>query len=152
MKKRSAGILLVTILVLAIAGYLVFAFVAVYPPFCSGYPPGGDCPGKYSYDFTIIVNYTGAWTVTYYGYRNPGPSVGSSGFTPNGSYLQKNINGTGNYTTSATLSGADTQGLTLCASATKLDSSNSTLTISIGRSNSTSQPYGTTYICTGVVP
>jgi hypothetical protein len=148
MRKRSAGILLVLILVIAIAGYFELAsYFAIYPPFCHGSPPGGDCLANYSYDFTLIINYTGPWTATYYGSRSM-----SADFVSSGSYIQNHFNGTGNYATSVTLSGPNTQGLLLCASATKLDSSTSPLTISIGRSNSTSQPYGTTYICTGVVP
>lgn len=34
---------------------------------CSGYPPAGDCPGTFSYTFTVSVNYTGPWAPTYEG-------------------------------------------------------------------------------------
>ncbi|HYB04780.1 MAG TPA: hypothetical protein VED17_09975 [Nitrososphaerales archaeon] len=116
------AILLVIILVIAIAGYFVLAqYPTLYPPFCHGSPPGGDCLANYSYDFTLSINYTGAWTATYYGSRSV-----STSFISDGNYLQKNLNGAGNYTTSVALSGQNTQDLTLCASVTKLDSSTST--------------------------
>lgn len=136
------------ILFVTIGSYLFLAYALNYPPFCSGYPLGGDCSGNYSYTFTLSINYTGPWRATYYGYRE----VGASGFTLNGSFIGKNFNGTGAYTTYITLSGPNNQGLELCVQAEKLDSSNKTLTIDIGYTNSTSLPFGSTYICTGVVP
>ena len=111
---------------------------------CSGYPPGGNCPGTYSYTFTISVNYTGPWKLTYQGYNNLGQYnlTGVSG----------NATGSGFYTKSVTLSALNTGGLTLCATAQKLDGSSSTLILTVTGFNETSIPYGSVSYCGGVVP
>lgn len=111
---------------------------------CSGYPPGGDCISTYSYNFTITVNYTGPWKVTYQGYNSLGRL---NALDVSGSY-----NGTGFYSRAVTLSGLDDNGLTLCATAQKLDGSDATLILTVTGYNETSLPYGTTSYCGGVVP
>ena len=121
------------------------------PPSCSGYPPGGNCPGTYSHSFTITVNYTGLWSLKYYGYHLAGDAWLAEVGAP-GSYLQGSHNGTGSGSIGVAMSGPNNIGLTLCAFATKLDSSNNTLTLSIIGQNSTSVPYGSTYLCNTVVP
>ena len=139
------------ILAAAISLYLFNAIVAGggYPPFCSGYPPGGNCHANYGYTFTISINYTGPWILRYYGFHNgevSGPHSDSY-------YLSSgSITGSGNYAKSVTLSGDDYYFLTLCAWAQKLDDSNSTLTLSVTGSNSTSAPMGSAYYCGGVAP
>lgn len=140
----------ITILIAAvIIGYLVWAYAADSPPFCSGYPPGGNCPGNYSATFRILVNYTGSWEVTYHGH--------GGGSSTNGSYV-----GIGPANRSVLLSGPNTEGLQLCTMAKKLDGSNATLLLSIyddggsdplGGYYNASAPYGaTTMQCVGVVP
>jgi hypothetical protein len=111
---------------------------------CSGYPPEGDCLALYSYNFTVSVDYGGAWAVSYEGYN-----LGGAGGNPtaNGNY-----NGTGPDSRSVVLTCYGDQGLTLCATADKLDGSNATLTLLVTGSNSTSAPYGSMTYCGTVVP
>lgn len=112
---------------------------------CSGYPPGGNCLATYSYTFTLSVNYSGPWKLSYRGYNSVG--VRSNPTNVSGSYT-----GTGFYSRNVTLSGLNNSGLTLCAQAQKLDSSNSTLILKVTGYNETSLPYGSTSYCGGVVP
>jgi hypothetical protein len=114
---------------------------------CSGYPPGGNCPGNYSYTFVISINYTGPWKATYYGYHSVGAYFGQSG-----NYTGGALTGTGDSSRSITLTGPNTNGLALCARAQKLDASNSTLVLTITGHNETSLPYGSVSYCGGVVP
>jgi hypothetical protein len=102
---------------------------------CSGYPPGGDCVATYNYTFTVSVNYTGPWKLTYQGNNVSGNDTGSG-------FFSKDV----------TLSGLDTNMLTLCATAQKLDGSNNTLILTVTGYNETSLPYGVTSYCGGVVP
>jgi|SRR5271157_957307 len=111
---------------------------------CSGYPPGGDCLGVYNYTFTIYVNYTGSWRLTYNGTNNVGESDAYS--------FNKTLSGAGNFAVSVPLSGMNNQGLETCAKAQKLDSSNSTLVLTLEATRQTSLPYGSTSICATVVP
>lgn len=108
---------------------------------CSGYPPGGNCITTYNYTFTLSVNYSGPWKLTYQGYNSLGESNVS------GSY-----DGTGFNSRAITLSGLNNSFLTLCAQAQKLDASSSTLILTITGHNETSIPYGSTSYCGGVVP
>lgn len=148
--KTIAVILVAAILLpVSVGSFLFWAYSTDHPPFCSGYPPGGNCPGTYSYNFTITVNYTGPWSLEYYGYHTAG-YVFQEGAP--GNYLGGSRNGTGSASIGVTLSGPNNNGLTLCALATKLDSSNNTLTLAIIGQNSTSLPYGSAYTCNGVVP
>ena len=112
---------------------------------CSGSPPTGDCPGAFSYTFTISVNYTGPWTLTYEGCSGMSPC---SPPTP----VMGSLNGTGYYSKPVTLTGPDSSGLELCAQAQKLDGSNNTLILTVTGYNETSLPYGSTSYCGGVVP
>lgn len=114
-----------------------------YPP-CSGYPPGGNCLATYSYTFTLSVNYTGPWRVSYQGYNSLGRSNPTS--------VSGNLSGSGFYSRAITLSGLNNAGLTLCAQAQKLDGSDSTLVLTITGYNETSAPYGSVSYCGGVVP
>jgi hypothetical protein len=111
---------------------------------CSGYPPGGNCLAIYSYTFTLSVNYTGPWKVTYQGYNSLGKS--------NPINVSGSRSGTGYFSIPITLSGLNNNGLTLCAQAQKLDASNSTLILTVTGHNETSVPYGTVSYCGGVVP
>ncbi|HXW94802.1 MAG TPA: hypothetical protein VEJ19_03765 [Nitrososphaerales archaeon] len=111
---------------------------------CSGYPPGGDCITPYSYTFALSVNYTGSWKVAYQGYNSLGRS--------NPTNVSGGYSGTGSNSTMITLIGLSNNGLTLCAQAQKLDSSNRTLTLTITGYNETSLPYGVVSYCGGVVP
>jgi len=124
--------------------YAIFAYANSYPPFCSGYPPGGDCRANYSYTFTISLNYTGPWRLTYQGYASMGES--------NPTNANGNLTGNGPYSRPVILTGPNNNGLTLCATAQKLDGSNTTLTLAVTGSNSTSAPYGSVTYCGGVVP
>jgi hypothetical protein len=114
---------------------------------CSGYPPGGNCPGNYSYTFVVSINYTGPWKAMYWGYHSAGAYFGQSG-----NYTGGIMTGTGDSSRSITLSGPNTNGLALCAQAQKLDGSNFTLILTITGHNETSLPYGSVSYCGGVVP
>jgi hypothetical protein len=111
---------------------------------CSGYPPGGNCPGTYSYAFTVSVNYTGPWKLTYLGYNNLGKT--------NLSNVSGSYSGSGFFAKNVTMTSVDTGGLTLCATAQKLDGSSSTLILTVTGFNETSLPYGSVSYCGGVVP
>jgi hypothetical protein len=112
---------------------------------CSGYPPGGDCLANYSYTFTVSVNYSGPWKLTYQGYS----CIACSSNSLN---VGGNITGNGLYSKSVILTGPNNNGLTLCATAQKLDGSNLTLILTVTGYNETSLPYGSTSYCGGVVP
>jgi hypothetical protein len=111
---------------------------------CSGYPPDGDCLATYNYTFTISVNYTGPWKLSYQGYNSLGNSDQAD--------VSGNDTGTGLFYKAVTLHGPDDNGLTLCATAQKLDGSNGTLILTVTGYNETSLPYGSTSYCGGVVP
>jgi len=142
--RRTAAILVIAVVLATAVGYALLAYEYRYPPFCTGYPPGGDCSGNYSYTFTISVNYTGSWRLTYQGYDSMGES--------NPTNANGNLTGTGLHSQSVTLSGPNDNSLTLCATAQKLDASSSTLILTITGYNETSLPYGSTSYCGGVVP
>lgn len=86
------------------------------------------------YNFTVTVNYTGPWRLSYQGYN-------VSKLTVNGTYT-----GTGFNSTTLLVKGS-ANGWKLCAKAQKLDASNFTLGLSIGAENSTSLPFGSTTVC-----
>jgi hypothetical protein len=111
---------------------------------CSGYPPVGNCPDTYSYTFTVSVNYTGPWKLTYLGYNNLGITNPTN---VSGSYT-----GTGFFAKNVTMTSVDTGGLTLCAQAQKLDASTAALILTVTGYNETSLPYGSVSYCGGVVP
>jgi hypothetical protein len=108
---------------------------------CTGYPPAPDCQGLINYNFTISVAYVGSWNISYSVYDNAG--------TPLGSLASGNYTGTGDSSNSVTLIWYNYQYLTLCASATKLDGSDATLTLGVTGSNSTTAPYGSVTYCSG---
>jgi len=136
-------IIIVVVVVMAVAalGYYTFETVA-----CSGYPPGGNCVAPYSYTFTISLNYTGSWRLTYSGQTNAGES--------NPSNVTGTSSGTGYLSVPIALSGLNNRMLTLCAHAQKLDASSSTLFLSIDSHypKNTSMPYGSVSTCGGVAP
>ena len=106
----------------------------------------------YSYTFSIQVNYSGDWKLTYWGSHLAGCPPSPSDVS--GYYLSRTLSGQGSSTMSVTLSGASNQGLSLSALAQKLDSSNATLVLDVNNvgHNSTSLPYGSAYSCSAVVP
>jgi len=141
--RKTAVFLVIVVVLVGAVSYTFIAYTYSYPPFCrGGYPPGGDCPGNYSSAFTISVNYTGSWRLTYQGYANGGGPTNVNG----------NLTGSGLYSLLVTLSGPNNNGLTLCATSQKLDGSNSTLTLTVTGSSETSLPYGSTSYCGGVYP
>lgn len=82
--------------------------------------------------------------MTYLGYNNLGqtnPTNVSGSYTGSG-FFAKNV----------TMTSVVTGGLTLCATAQKLDSSNNTLIVTVTGSNETSVPYGSTSYCASAVP
>lgn len=118
------------------------------PPFCSGYPPGGDCPGNYSNTFLVSINYTGPWRASWFGYHSVGATIGQPG-----NYTGGTFSGNSPAQESITLSGPNTNGLAICVQAEKLDPSNSTLTVTfLASAGETSQPFGQAEACGGVVP
>ena len=101
-----------------------------------------DCPHFFNQDYTIAVSYEGPWGATYQGWlgaQASGQSVVYGSFYGNSSGTET-IN----------VSGWSTGGITVCAEAQKLDSSGSTLVVSIlptNVTNQTSLAYGTTMAC-----
>lgn len=146
----TASIVLIAIIVVVAVGIISLASqptkVATTTS-CSGYPPVGNCPGDYSYPFTLSVNYSGPWRLSYQGY------LSSFGY---GKAIPTNVtgshSGTGFYSKNITLSGPGNYGLELCASAQKLDGSGSSLILKITGRNETSLPYGSVTYCGGVAP
>ena len=143
-RRTTIIILAIVVVLVGAGGYALFAYAYSYPPFCSGYPPVGDCSGNYSSTFTISVNYAGPWRLTYQGYDSLGES--------NPTNVNGNLTGNGPYSRPVTLSGPNTNGMYLCATAQKLDRSNVTLTLTVTGSRNTSAPYGSVTYCGGVVP
>jgi len=148
--KRAAA-LIVVILLVGGGLYLVWAYQTGEPPFCSGYPPGGNCPGTFSNSFRISINYSGSWHATYYGFHSVGAP--SNWFGGIGNYTGGSFGGAGASTRSITLSGPNTNGVTICVQAVKLDSSSNPLILAIdSMTNNTSLPSGVVRLCEGVVP
>lgn len=100
----------------------------------------------YSYSFTVYVNYTRPWRLTYSGQMNVGES--------NPTNVTGMHTGTGYYSTSVTPSGLDNRMLYLCAQARKLDGSSSTLFLSVNSlyPKNASTPYGSVSFCGRVAP
>lgn len=95
------------------------------------------------FPFTISVNYGGSWRLVYWG--------------ENGTATQNNVegslSGSGNYETTMTLSGVGYIERTLCANATKLDSQNLILTLTVAvKSNSTTASNPSAEVCFTVAP
>jgi len=148
--RRTAAVIVPAVVIVTAGVYAVWMY-QIGQTSCSGYPPGGNCPGNYSYTFVVSVNYTGPWRATYYGYHSVGQPFGS--FDGGGNYTGGVFAGTGSRTQQVSLSGPNTNALTLCAQAQKLDSSKATISLGIEtRSSNTSIPFGTAKICLGVVP
>lgn len=148
--SKLLAILTVIILVVA-GGYLFWTYVLPNSFLCSS-SGIGSIPCNYDASFILSVNYNGSWTALYYGYHG-NPEV----FTSNGSITSGKFSGTGSENKSVTLTAPNTYGLGVCLRAQKLDTSASNLTVSVQegafvRSNSTSVPLGTIYICVGVYP
>jgi hypothetical protein len=97
----------------------------------------------WSYPMSVSVNYSGSWHLTYRGYD------GGIYSPPNN--VSGTKNGTGFYQTTVTLYGIGYVERTLCATATKLDSSSLTLLLSVsGQTNTTN--YQTATECATVAP
>jgi hypothetical protein len=147
--KTKAIIVLVIVIGVVASIYLVETIVILgggYPPFCSGYLPGGNCHSDITYDFTIVVNYSGSWKVDYRGFHNGENSTPNS----DANYTGGEFSGEGYGTKTVTISGDNYYYLQLCATAHKLGTSDLTLTLSVIASNSTSLPYGSISNCGGV--
>jgi len=149
-KNRKVIIILAIIIGAGLSFYVFNALVAGggYPPFCSGYPPSGNCHANYSYTFTIYVNYSGPWSLTFRGFHNSELAEVNSEDNYTGGFYQ----GNGSTGITETLSGDDYYFLTACAEAQKMDNSNSTLTLTVTGSNSTALPFGIVTYCGGVAP
>lgn len=101
---------------------------------------GIGCPHFVHDNFTISVTYTGPWGLTYQGYL--GDSQSGQPVTSGNFYGHTSANET------VAVAGVSTVGTTICAEAQKLDSSSSTLALSIASSsNQTSVAYGMTKVC-----
>jgi len=101
------------------------------------FPGTSFCLGIWDMTFSVAVNYAGSWNVSYIVYNTGLRNV--SGF----------YSGTGyNYTTASFEVYGLHQGMA-CFTATKQDSSNRTLILTLGGSstNSTSMPYGSVKRC-----
>ena len=101
------------------------------------------------YNFTLSISYSADWKVTYEGYNSLCQSTCSNATfssnpptTTSGSFA-----GSGN-SSRTIMVGGSSNGWTLCSQAQKLDSTNSTLVLSVGGAeNETSSPYGVTSVC-----
>ena len=141
----------VIVAVVVAGGYLDWASATGNPPFCPGYTPGGSCPSEISYAFAVEVNYTGSWSMRYYGYSSIGNPNGQV-FSAAGSFAGGNLTGEGPYNGSVTLKGPSNRGLTLCVSVDKLDTSNLSLTVTVeNASDNTTLPNGSAWTCESVV-
>ena len=149
-RRRTIAVIVLTVVIVTAGIYAIWMY-QVGQTSCSGYPPGGNCPGSYTYTFVVSINYTGPWRATNYGYHSVGAPSGS--FDGGGNYTGGVFAGTGSRTQQVSLSGPNTNGLTLCVQAQKLDSSNATLSLGIGlRPSNTSIPFGRAQACIGAVP
>jgi len=123
---------------------------------CSGYPPGGNCPGNITETFKVAVNYSGSWKAVWFGYHSVGCPSSPNGYverTKLTNYTGGGWTGTGIRSFSVTLSGPNTGGVTLQVEAQKLDASTSTLLLGVGPySNETSIAFGSTLSCQSLVP
>jgi hypothetical protein len=145
--KKTTAILTI---VVVLTGTFLWLYRTGQPPFCSGYPPGGNCPGTITNTFPVSVNYSGSWQATYYGFHGGARSsiLPSNG---TGSYTSGRFGGIGPSNRNITLSGPNSNVLLICVQVQKLDSSNSTLSLGIDtRANSTSLPFGIASLCAGV--
>ena len=145
-RPRRTPLVVITIVVVVVATVAALGYYTLKSGTCSGYPPGGDCVALYSHTFTISVNYTGPWRLTYSGETNVGES--------NPSNVTGTNTGTGYHSASVTLSGLNDKMLTICAQAQKLDASSSTLFLGIDSlyPKNTSIPHGSVSTCGGVAP
>jgi hypothetical protein len=101
---------------------------------------GIGCPHFFNETFSLSVDYSGPWGLSYQGYLGDGSGlpIESGNFFGHGF----------GWNSSVTVSGIDEYGVTACAEAQKLDSSNATLGLILqGNANMTSLPYGTTKVC-----
>jgi hypothetical protein len=103
-----------------------------------------------SHTFTISVNYSGPWKLSYQGYT----TFGLDGANPTGANVT--ITGSGAYSKSITLTGPHNKGLSLCADAQKSDASNATLVLTVtgpaSHQNETALPQGSVLACGGAEP
>ncbi len=95
-------------------------------------------PCSTGFNFTLSVNYTGPWKLTYQGYNG----LGISNFTT----VSGNYGGTGFDSRNITVGGSH-NGWTLCVQALKLDASNSTMSLTISGATTTSLQSGSISTC-----
>lgn len=101
---------------------------------------GIGCPHFFNQTFAISINYSGPWGLSYQGYLGDG----SDSPIESGNFFGHGFG----WNSSIIVSGIDTYGVTACAEAQKLDSSNATIGLILqGNANMTSLPYGTTKVC-----
>jgi hypothetical protein len=105
-------------------------------------PFNGACVGNWSATFSVVINYSGQWSASY------------SGFTTLQT-VRGNYSGGGSNSTTIILKAWGVSESNLCVTASKQDSSNATLVLSLGAlspewTNSTSLPYGSTRACGAV--
>jgi hypothetical protein len=99
---------------------------------------------SYSHTFTVSLEYSGPWKLSYQGYTTdvglpPGPNK------PLGANVT--LTGSGPYSKSITLIEPDNEGLGLCASVQKLDASDAPMVLTVTYHNETSLPYGSVFTC-----
>jgi hypothetical protein len=139
--KRVSSVVLGIVAVAIVAGVVLFETNS-YSELTSLIPN--------SHTFTISVNYTGPWKLSYQGYT----TFGLGGANPTGANVT--VTGSGVYSKSITLSGPHDKGLGLCADAQKLDASNATLVLAVtgpaSDRNETSLPDGSVLACGNAQP
>ena len=108
---------------------------------CSGQIFDFNCITNWNATFPVSINYSGSWNAKYLGYYT------------NIENASGNFNGTGLYSKTITLNAYGLAQPTLCVTATKQDSSNLTIVLSVGQisTNRTSLANGTIKVCSTVV-
>jgi len=103
-----------------------------------------------NFDYYVSINYSGLWNLVYWGENGTVPQNSSiiPGQPPWRYNVKGNLTGSGNYMTTVVTYGVGYVENTLCAQATKLDSLNLTLTLTVvGSTNSTTASNPTAKVC-----
>jgi hypothetical protein len=138
MAKRVLSVFLAIVAVVIVASVLLFETNAYVNT--AQYIEGTS----HSHTFTVSLEYSGPWKLSYLGYT---ALLGVPSGQEKLSGANVTLTGSGLYSRSITLSGPDNEGLSLCASAQKLDASNATMVLTVTGHNETSLPYGSVFTC-----
>lgn len=144
MRNRTTAALLV-VAILAGAGAVYFIGVNGTPNTSSF-----DTTFTTNFYYSISINYSGLWNLVYWGENGTTPLYNNNTIPGTLAHynLKGNLNGSGNYETRITTYGVGYVENTFCAKATKLDSQNLALTLSVlGKANSTTKSDSSATVC-----